>query len=632
MLNYLKTNREGQFLVIGILLTVLGFSLSIMDLTSSRWAFYGAIVFLGFYAAKEALVETFKHKAPNDALLMILSALGATLIQYESEGAVLLLIFAGAEVLEDYVTDKATDSISELMSSVPNQAHIMRENGKVDRVPTDSLAIGDTVIVQKGAQLPIDGTIDRQAVLNESALTGESIPVEKSSGDMVYAGTLNEGDVFYLTVTQTSNDTIFSNIIHMVKQAQQQPSKKARWIDTFESYYVTGVLIAVPLFIIGLFFLQDLSWQDAFYRGLVLLTVASPCALVASITPATLSAISNGAKNGILFKGGKVMERFGELKTLYTDKTGTLTQGEFNVTDYELADDYLPTLVYMEQQSNHPIAQAIVAHFKSEKIELPTESAQIEEIAGAGLKMGNITVGKPDLFKQSTGIETVQAAIDSTDTTVIIAEHDRIVGYVNLADKIRDSSQEAVQQFQAAGVEVVLLTGDQQRVAEAVATDIGIPKTYAELLPEDKMNFIQSSQSSNEVVGMIGDGINDAPALAHADIGIAMGSGSQAAMESADIVIVKNDLQKLFNSYRLSQRLDKIIKQNLFFAIGVIITLITLNILGWLDLPMGVVFHEVSTILVILNGLRLLRNSSTAATEANTSQQHTADESETVTQ
>lgn len=303
MLNYLKTNREGQFLVIGILLTVLGFSLSIMDLTSSRWAFYGAIIFLGFYAAKEALVETFKHKAPNDALLMILSALGATLIQYESEGAVLLLIFAGAEVLEDYVTDKATDSISELMSSVPNQAHIMRENGKVDRVPTDSLAIGDTVIVQKGAQLPIDGTIDRQAVLNESALTGESIPVEKSSGDMVYAGTLNEGDVFYLTVTQTSNDTIFSNIIHMVKQAQQQPSKKARWIDTFESYYVTGVLIAVPLFIIGLFFLQDLSWQDAFYRGLVLLTVASPCALVASITPATLSAISNGAKNGILFKG-----------------------------------------------------------------------------------------------------------------------------------------------------------------------------------------------------------------------------------------------------------------------------------------------------------------------------------------
>lgn len=307
MLNYLKTNCEGQFLVIGILLTALGFSLSIIDLTSSRWVFYGAIVFLGFHATKEALVETFKHKAPNDALLMVLSALGATLIQYESEGAVLLLIFAGAEVLEDYVTDKATDSISKLMSSVPNQAHIMRENGKVDRVPTDSLAIGDTVIVQKGAQLPIDGTIDRQAVLNESALTGESIPVEKSSGDMVYAGTLNEGDVFYLTVTQTSNDTIFSNIIHMVEQAQQQPSKKARWIDTFESYYVTGVLIAVPLFIIGLFFLQELSWQAAFYRGLVLLTVASPCALVASITPATLSAISNGAKNGILFKGGKVM-------------------------------------------------------------------------------------------------------------------------------------------------------------------------------------------------------------------------------------------------------------------------------------------------------------------------------------
>lgn len=630
MWNYLKTNREGQFLVIGIALTVLGFALTALDLADSRWVFYGAIGFLGFYAAKDAVVETFKHKAPNDALLMVLSALGATLIQYESEGAVLLLIFAGAEVLEDYVTAKATDSISELMSSVPNEAHVMRKNGDVEIVPTDTLEVGDTVVVQKGAQLPIDGTIDRQAVVNEAALTGESIPVEKASGEMVYAGTLNEGDVFYLTVTQTSDQTIFSNIIHMVEQAQQHPSTKARWIDTFEAYYVTGVLIAVPLFIIGLFFLQELSWQAAFYRGLVLLTVASPCALVASITPATLSAISNGAKNGILFKGGKAMERFGELKTLYTDKTGTLTQGEFSVTDYELADDYLSTLVYMEQQSNHPIAQAIVAHFKSEKIELPTEPDQIEEIAGAGLRMGNITVGKPDLFKTSTGIEAVQAAIDGPETTIIVAEHDCIVGYVNLADKIRVSSQQAVHHFQAAGIEVVLLTGDQQRVAEAIAAEIGIPKTYAELLPEDKMNFIQSSQSSNEVVGMIGDGINDAPALAHADIGIAMGSGSQAAMESADIVIVKNDLQKLFNSYRLSQRLDKIIKQNLFFAIGVILTLITLNILGWLDLPMGVVFHEVSTILVILNGLRLLRNSSTAAIETNTSHQHTADHPETV--
>lgn len=630
MWNYLKTNREGQFLVIGIVLTVLGFALTVLGLAGSHWVFYGAIGFLGFYAAKDAVVETFKHKAPNDALLMVLSALGAALIQYESEGAVLLLIFAGAEVLEDYVTAKATDSISELMSSVPNEAHIMRKNGDVEIVPTDTLEVGDTVVVQKGAQLPIDGTIDRQAVVNEAALTGESIPVEKASGEMVYAGTLNEGDVFYLTVTQTSDQTIFSNIIHMVEQAQQQPSKKARWIDTFEAYYVTGVLIAVPLFIIGLFFLQELSWQAAFYRGLVLLTVASPCALVASITPATLSAISNGAKNGILFKGGKAMERFGELKTLYTDKTGTLTQGEFSVTDYELADDYLSTLVYMEQQSNHPIAQAIVAHFKSEKVELPTEPAQIEEIAGAGLRMGNITVGKPDLFKKSTGIEAVQAAIDGPETTIIVAEHDCIVGYVNLADKIRVSSQQAVHHFQAAGIEVVLLTGDQQRVAEAIAAEIGIPKTYAELLPEDKLNFIQSSQSSNEVVGMIGDGINDAPALAHADIGIAMGSGSQAAMESADIVIVKNDLQKLFNSYRLSQRLDKIIKQNLFFAIGVIITLITLNILGWLDLPLGVVFHEVSTILVILNGLRLLRNSYTAAIETNTSHQHTTDHPETV--
>lgn len=620
MWTYLKANRQGQFLVIGILLTILGFILALMDVAGSRWAFYGAIGFLGFFATKEAVVETFKYKTPNDALLMVLSALGATLIQYESEGAVLLLIFAGAEVLEGYATDKATDSISALMSSVPNEAHLVRENGEVDSVLTESLEIGDTVIVQKGAQLPIDGTIDRPSTLNEAALTGESVPVEKSSGEMVYAGTLNEGDVFYLTVTQTSEATIFSNIIHMVEQAQQQPSKKARWIDTFETYYVTGVLISVPLFIIGLYYLQDLSWQAAFYRGLVLLTVASPCALVASITPATLSAISNGASNGILFKGGQAMERFSELKVLYTDKTGTLTQGEFSVTDYDLPDEYIATLVHMEQQSTHPIAQAIVSYFKSDKKKFQTNSNNVEEIAGSGLKMGSVTVGKPELFKEATGIEAVKAAISSVDTTVIIADNHHVVGYINLADNIRSSSQKAVQYFQAVGIEVALLTGDQQGVGESVAKEVGITKTYTELLPEDKMNVIQSSQCNSKVVGMIGDGINDAPALAYADIGIAMGSGSQAAMESADIVLVKNDLLKLFNSYRLSQRLDHIIKQNLGFAIGVIITLMTLNIFGWLDLPLGVVFHEMSTILVILNGLRLLRDhSATPESPANKS-------------
>jgi len=573
----------------------------------SSIAFYIAIFFLGFYASKNAVIETIRERSPNVDLLMILAAIGAVIINYESEGALLLLIFAGAEVLENYATSKSTKAISELMSHLPSTASRIGADGEITEVPTEELIQGDIVLVAKGEQIPIDGQADRQVSVNEAALTGESVPVVKEKDEEVFAGTVNDGNSFRLTVTKTSDDTIFSNIVRMVEEAQQRPSKLSKTIDRIESKYVISVLIGVPVFIAILYFFNNLGFEESFYRGMVMLTVASPCALVASATPATLSAISNGAKNGILFKGGAAMEALSTMDILYSDKTGTLTYGDFVVEEYAADEDTLKEVVTIEQHSSHPIAEAIVKKFKTLDLDSVDDSEPVEEIVGSGMKKGDIIVGKPDAFKDYTDPSNYRDQIIAGNTNIFVGESGQITGYFSLADQVRDEAVHAVENFQNSDIEVVLLTGDNETVAEKVAGEVGITDYTASCLPEDKVRFVNESQKKSKIVGMIGDGINDAPALANADIGIAMGSGSSVAMESSDVVIVKNNLQKLFYSFMLSNRLNRIILANIIFSISVIVILVLLNIFGLLNLPTAVLFHEGSTILVILNGLRLLR-------------------------
>ncbi|MEG0783414.1 heavy metal translocating P-type ATPase, partial [Carnobacterium sp.] len=381
----------------------------------------------------------------------------------------------------------------------------------------------------------------------------------------------------------------------------------AKFIDRIESKYVIGVLIIVPIFIFVLYQFLGLSLEEAFYRGMVLLTVASPCALCASVTPATLSAISNGAKNGVLFKGGAAMEALSTMDILYTDKTGTLTYGDFQVVDYAVDEDVLKEVIYMEQQSSHPIGRAIVSAFKDIDLTEVEQSESIEEIAGSGIKKGDILVGKPGAFKHYDKFNQFQKVLEKGDTSILVADGNEVVGYFSFRDQIRPQSASTVADFQKEGIKVCLLTGDNEKVAAQVAKLVKVDDYIASMLPEDKIEFVMNSQGKEEVVGMIGDGINDAPALANADIGIAMGSGSSVAMESSDVVIVKNDLSKLFYSYKLSKKLNSIIIQNVIFSLVVIVTLTTLNMFGVLGLPLAVLFHEGSTILVILNGLRLLQ-------------------------
>ena len=300
------------------------------------------------------------------------------------------------------------------------------------------------------------------------------------------------------------------------------------------------------------------------------------------------------------------MEALSTMDTLYTDKTGTLTFGEFRVINYELDDSLLKEVIYMEQQSSHPIGRAIVAEFPELDLNQVNQQEPVEEIAGSGIKKGDIRVGKPSAFSEFKHYQNFQQVLKEGNTTIFVAKGQDIVGYFSLSDQIRPQAVKAVGSFQQEGINVSLLTGDNKETAAKVAQTVNIDHFIASMLPEDKIEFIVNSQNKEEVVGMIGDGINDAPALANADIGIAMGSGSSVAMESSDVVVVKNDLSKLFYSYKLSKKLNQIIMQNVIFSIAVIVTLIILNMFGVLGLPLAVLFHEGSTILVILNGLRLL--------------------------
>lgn len=605
MLRYLFKTKQGQYLMIGIFTLIGGL---LLPGTISNLLFYSSIYFLGYFATKNALHDTIVERKLNVDLLMILAALGACFIRYESEGAILLLIFAFSGLLEEYANSRSSQAIESLMNQVPDTAQLLLENGSIEEVAVTSLKINNIILVPKGAQIPIDGITDRQVILNESALTGESLSVVKEKGEEVFAGTLNEGDAFRLTVNKLAHETVFSNIIHLVKEAQSRPSKTAKFIDQIENRYVIAVLIAVPLLIAILYFGNGLSFQEAFYRGMVFLTVASPCALVASVTPATLAAISNGAKNGVLFKGGATLEALSTMTTLFSDKTGTLTYGEFRVVEYSIPDELLPTVVFMEQSSTHPIAKAIAKYFLDVSVLSVNQNDLIEELAGIGLKMGKIQIGKPQKFIDKIGYDRYMDKINPEYTTVLIVNQEIVVGYISLEDSMRETAITAVKGLKDAGVGVVLLTGDNAFVAGNIAAKAGIDVVHSELLPKDKLGVITQAQVKGEIVGMIGDGINDAPALAQADIGIAMGSGSSVAVESSDIVMVKNDLDKLLYSFKLSQKLNRLIRYNVGFAIAVIVLLVALNVMGVMPLPLAVICHEGSTLLVILNGLRLLKS------------------------
>lgn len=604
-----------------LVLIVLGFVVEFLE-----WEFWGITFFIlalltgGYLPAKEGLEELLVDHHLDVDLLMILAALGAGLIGYWEEGALLIGIFSLSNTLEEFATEKSKRAISSLMSLTPDEARRIVADGQVEVVPTADLKIGDWVQVLKGQAIPIDGILDSDyALVDESMITGEPLPVEKQVGDVVHGGTVNQGENIQLTVSVANQDTLFAKIVRMVEEAQSRQSPTTSLVKRMENRYVKAVLIVVPLFILGVHFIGGWDWQTAFYRGMILLTVASPCALLASSAPATLSAISRAARMGMIVKGGDTAENIGQLKALVFDKTGTLTVGHPEVLDtYQVANTDTTLLgniiLTAEGTSTHPISQALLHYHDGGKL---ITLDRLEDVTGKGLVVQyggeEWRIGKKDYILEGMASDFasevwtyITQREEQGNTLVYVSRDGQLQAIYALADQLKAESKKAIEQLKELGLKTVMLTGDQEKTARFLAKELGIDEVVANCLPADKVQHIQALREKYGVVGMVGDGINDAPALAIADIGFAVSTGSDIAIGNADVVLV-DDLTRLSFAVGLSRRLRRIIMENIIFSFSVIILLVWSNLFQQVTLPLGVVGHEGSTILVILNGLRLLR-------------------------
>lgn len=576
----------------------------------------------GFAKAKEGITETIKNKELNVEMLMIFAAIGSAAIGYWTEGAILIFIFALSGALETYTLNKSHKEISSLMALQPEDATLI-EKGKEKIVPISQLAIGDQILVKASERIPADGVIVKgTTAIDESAITGESIPINKEHHHEVYAGTVALDGTITVEITKGTEETLFKKIIQMVQSAQNEKSPSQLFIERFEGTYVKVVLAAVVMMMFLPYLLFSWTLTESIYRAMILLVVASPCALVASIMPATLSAISNSARTGVLFKGGVHIENLSHMKAIAFDKTGTLTNGKPVVTDVVIHPDsnwneVISVVAAIENESTHSLAQALTAygleHTGNEVGRVKVND--MSTISGIGVTaVVNEEVwkiGKPTLVGEKTARQFqdgLAAKLARQGKTVVFASKDNhIVGLFALKDTIRIEAKKTIEALKQRGIYTIMLTGDNEETAKAIAKEAGIDDFIAECLPDEKVKHIKQLKQKFDNVGMVGDGINDAPALATANVGIAMGEGTDVALETADVVLMKNDLSKMLDATKLSGRMNRIVKQNVLFSLTVIVILIISNFFQVLDLPLGVIGHEGSTILVILNGLRLLK-------------------------
>ncbi|OPX03275.1 heavy metal translocating P-type ATPase [Geobacillus sp. LEMMY01] len=586
---------------------------------------YAAAILIGGYSL---FIKGFKNLVRLNFdmnTLMTVAILGAAAIGEWGEGATVVILFAISEALERYSMDKARQSIESLMDIAPKEALIRRGNEEM-MVPVDDIQVGDIMIVKPGQKLAMDGIIIKgTSTLNEAAITGESVPVAKTVGDEVFAGTLNEEGLLEVKVTKRVEDTTLSKIIHLVEEAQAERAPSQAFVDRFAKYYTPVIIIFALLLAVIPPLFMGADWSEWIYRGLALLVVGCPCALVISTPVAIVTAIGNAAKNGVLIKGGIYLEEAGSLKVIAFDKTGTLTKGVPSVTDvitYNGNENELMTITAaIEKGSQHPLASAIIR--KAEEDGLNFNDVSVEEfqsITGKGVKakVNNemYYVGSPSLFEellpngiQSEIKEQITALQTQGKTVMALGTEKEILALIAVADEIRESSKEVIRKLHQVGIEkTVMLTGDNQRTAEAIGKQVGVSDIKADLLPEDKLNFIKELRDKHQSVAMVGDGVNDAPALAASTVGVAMGgAGTDTALETADIVLMSDDLSKLPYTIKLSRKALAIIKQNITFSLGIKALALLLIVPGWLTLWLAIFADMGATLIVTLNSMRLLK-------------------------
>jgi len=589
-------------------------------------ALYVALAFIlaylagGLPAAKGAFLNLLEKKLDID-LLMVLAALAAAGVGEARDGAILLFLFSLASTLEAYAMGNTKRAVVALMKLRPDQANLESAPGATTRVSVESLAIGMVVVVKPGERIPVDGSVlTGTSAVDQSSMTGESMPVDKEPGASVFAGTVNGHGALRVTVLKTASHSTLAKMITLVTEAQAKRSPSERFSDWFGERYTIVVLVG-SIVALGAFILFGIPLDEALYKAATLLVVASPCAIVISVPAAILSALAASAKRGMLFKGGAALETFAATDIVAFDKTGTLTEGKMQVqkviplgvTEHQL----LQVAATLEANSEHPLAKSILNYAALAGI-TPGSVEKAEALPGKGLYAtyegrryfaGNRVMLETSGLKIDAKTEAAMNELEAAGMTTIVVGSDIVYGVIGISDTVRASAAETIEELRRSGIKrIVMLTGDHRSVALAVGAQIGIlsEDIYAGLLPADKVALVEQLRSVGKVA-FVGDGVNDAAALATAHVGVAMGTaGSDVALEAADVALLSDDLKALLRARKLSLQANAIIRQNLVFALGILVLMVITTVFFYLPLPLAVIGHEGGTLLVVANGLRLL--------------------------
>lgn len=617
----LTSATSGVLLVAGWLIGMAGAPAGV-----SFGMYVAAILIGGYYFGREALQELVFERQVGIEFLMSLAAVVATAMGEAAEGAMLVFLYSISEAAEGYTEEKTRSAVRALMDLTPKTARVRRAGGFVE-ISAEEIEVGNIFLVRPGESMPTDGVVESgSSSVNEAPITGESALVEKAPSDVVYAGTINGEGALQVRATKTFADNTISRIIQMVQEAQEKKGKSQRFIERFGQRYSPAILGIGVLVAVAPPLVSASDWATWVTRATVFIVAAAPCALVISIPITLVASLGTGARNGVLIKGGLFVEELAKIKVVALDKTGTITRGEPAVTNVVLLQDpyaprteqeFISIAAGIEQNSEHPLARAIVDYAAAREVR-PMSVTDFRALPGAGasasLGGSKIFVGSPAFFRAEFGavdgandhIERLQA---EGKTVVVVGAERGAWGLIAIRDQVRPNAKKAIGELHAAGIQkVVMVTGDNRRTAEAIAREVGIDEAFSDLKPEDKVRKVRELAEHYGHVAMVGDGVNDAPALAEATVGIAMGAaGTDVALETADVALMADDLEKLVYALRLAKRNQRVVRQNLALSAIVIGGLVIGAIAGWFTLPVAVLGHEISEFVVIGSGLRMLK-------------------------
>ncbi len=591
----------------------------IIDPILEKALFGIAVVVGGYHWAREGIEELIECRKVGIEFLMLAATIGSIALNMWDEAAFLVVLYGAAEGLEEYTFAKTRASIHKLLDLAPKVARV-RQDGQERMISAETLKVGDTFIVKPGESIPTDGVILKgRSSIDEAPVTGESVPVEKEEGMKVFTATINHDGVLEVQAATDYQNNTLAKMVHMVEEAREQKGKSQLFIEAFGEKYTPAVLI-VSILLLVIPPLLGASFQFWAYKAVVLLVAAAPCALVMSTPVAIATGIGVAGRHGVLIKGGMHLENLGKLKVVALDKTGTLTQGKPQVSDVialESDEKSLLELAYgLEEHSTHPLAKAIVERARTVGVEAAAVT-EFRSLTGAGVQ-GQIGqdvfyLGKPKLFEE-LGLKPnhqVESLENEGKTVVLVGTQEKLTGIIGIQDQIREESEGVIKQFHKMGMKVAMLTGDNELAARAIARKLGIDDVRAELKPEDKIKAVEELEQKYGPVAMVGDGINDAPALARATVGIAMGTaGTDAAIEAADTALMGDDLTKVVYAIFLGKKSRRIGRQNIVFSLVLLAVMIPSALIGLLSVAGAVFFHETSEILAVLNGLRVAKGQS----------------------